>query len=62
MTNEAPNAVVVDPVSIGLTGASAPPEPQHQYPAQWPNIFPISGLEGIAAASTASEFVTVTAL
>ena len=51
-----------NPVSTGPNGASVPPEPQHQYPAQRPNIFPIGGLKGIPAASTASEFVTLTAL
>ena len=62
LMNKAPEVVVVDPVSTGLTGASVPPKPQHQYPAQRPNIFPIGGLEGMPAASTASEFVTITAL
>ena len=62
LMNKAPEVVVVDPVSIGLTSASVPPEPQHQYPAQRPSIFPIGDLGGIPAASTTSEFVTVTAL
>ena len=51
-----------NPVSTGPSGADVPPESQHQYAAQRPNIFPIGGLEGILAASTTSEFVTVIAL
>ena len=51
-----------NPVSIGPSGADVPPESQHQYSTQGPNICPIGGLGGIPAASTASEFVTITAL
>ena len=51
-----------NPVSTGPVGSSNPPEIQHTYPAQRPNIFPVAGLANVPTSIVTVEEVEVTTL
>ena len=52
----------LNPISTGPIGASIPPKPQHQYPTQRPNIFPVAGLGNITSSAASIEEVQTLAL
>ena len=51
-----------NPVSTKPSGANISLEPQHQYPARWPNIFPVASLGNIPTSAVWTEEVQVLAL